>query len=137
MYSNTVVSILEASGWTADRRVPTAQWVSELEAEGFTMTRAAVRILEEFGGLKILPREDASDTFLKGFLHFDPAMAIDSALYARVSTGSIASTRNCLHSRRDQEERPCFLQRTGEYLPVTTTVFFLMGCHSRTLWKIR
>lgn len=75
MFSDTVLSILEASGWTANRRVPTAQWVQQLESEGFTMLPDAVKVLEGFGGLQIVPQQTASDTFLKGVIRFDPVLA--------------------------------------------------------------
>ncbi len=75
VFSDTVHSILEASGWTPHRKVPTAQWVNQLESEGFTMLPDAVRALEAFGGLEIVPRKTAADSFLKGVLRFDPVLA--------------------------------------------------------------
>jgi hypothetical protein len=75
MFSDTVISILEASGWTRNRKVPTAHWVGQLESEGFTMLPDAVKVLEEFGGLEIIPRKTAFDTFLKGVIRFDPLLS--------------------------------------------------------------
>ena len=75
MLSDTVVSILEASGWTPNRKVPTSHWVNQLESEGFTMLPDAVKVLEEFGGLEIVPRKTAADTFIKGVLRFNPLLS--------------------------------------------------------------
>ena len=75
MFSDTVISILEASGWAPSRRVPTSQWVGQLESERFTMLPDAVKVLEGFGGLEIVPRKIAADTFLKGVIRFDPLLS--------------------------------------------------------------
>jgi hypothetical protein len=75
MLSDTVVSTLAASGWTPDRRAATAQWVSQLESEGFTMLPEAVKLLESFGGLNVVPRKDASDAYSAEVLRFDPVLA--------------------------------------------------------------
>ena len=75
MFSNTVLSTLEASGWTPNRKVPTVQWVSQLESEGFTMLPEAVTVLEGFGGLEIIPRKTASDAYAAEVLRFDPLLA--------------------------------------------------------------
>jgi hypothetical protein len=75
MFSNTVLSVLEASGWTPNRNVPIAQWVAQLESEGFTMLPNAVKLLEGFGGLEIVPRKAASDAYAAEVLRFDPTLA--------------------------------------------------------------
>jgi SUKH-3 immunity protein len=75
MFSDIVVSILEASGWAPNRKVPTSQWAGQLESEGFTMLPDAVKVLEGFGGLEIVPRKTAGDTFLKGVVRFDPLLS--------------------------------------------------------------
>lgn len=75
MFSDTVLSILEASGWKPHRKAPTAQWISRLESEGFTMLPEAVKVLEAFGGLEIVPQKTGADAFLKGVLRFDPVLA--------------------------------------------------------------
>jgi hypothetical protein len=75
MFSDTVLSTLEASGWAPNRRVPTVQWVSQLESEGFIMLPEAVKVLEGFGGLEIIPRKAASDAYAAEVLRFDPLLA--------------------------------------------------------------
>ena len=75
MFSDTVLSLLRQSGWRPNRRWPTGQWVRELESEGFVMVPTAASVLETFGGLELAPPKLASDTFLKGRLHFDPVIA--------------------------------------------------------------
>ena len=84
MFSNDVLSALEASGWTRDRSVPTAQWVEQLEAEGFTMLPEAVDVLEAFGGLEVVPRKSASDAYAAEVLRFDPILAA-SGEFDRIS----------------------------------------------------
>ncbi|GED90136.1 SUKH-3 domain-containing protein [Streptomyces sp. 6-11-2] len=48
-----VLEVLEASGWTAGRRVDTADWRSMFEAVGLAMHDAADTFLQEFGGLTV------------------------------------------------------------------------------------
>ncbi|MFE2581540.1 SUKH-3 domain-containing protein [Streptomyces sp. NPDC059378] len=50
-WSQEVLEVLEASGWTAGRRVDTAGWRSRFEAVGIVMHDAAEKFLQEFGGL--------------------------------------------------------------------------------------
>ncbi|MEV0603107.1 SUKH-3 domain-containing protein [Streptomyces sp. NPDC050315] len=52
-WSPGVLEVLEASGWTAGRRVDTAGWRSMFEAVGIGMHDAAERFLSEFGGLTV------------------------------------------------------------------------------------
>ncbi|MFE4581939.1 SUKH-3 domain-containing protein [Streptomyces chartreusis] len=52
-WSPEVLEVLEASGWTAGRRVDTAGWRSRYEAVGLVMHDAAERFLREFGGLTV------------------------------------------------------------------------------------
>jgi SUKH-3 immunity protein len=75
MFSDTVLSTLAASGWTPNRKTPTAQWVGQLESEGFTMLPEAVSVLEGFGGLEIVPWKSASDAYAAEVLRFDPILA--------------------------------------------------------------
>ena len=75
MYSSNVLSTLYAAGWTPDRKVSTAQWVNQLEFEGFVMLPSAIDILERFGGLETRPQKTSSDVFLPGVLRFDPLLA--------------------------------------------------------------
>jgi SUKH-3 immunity protein len=75
MFSDAVVSILEDSGWKSGRRVLVEHWINRLEGEGFTMSPEAIKVLETFGGLEIVPRKTPIDTFLKGALRFDPVLA--------------------------------------------------------------
>jgi hypothetical protein len=84
MFSNAVLSTLEASGWTPHRKVPTAEWVGQLEAEGFIMLPEAVKVLEAFGGLEIVPRKTAADVYAAEVLRFDPTLAA-SGEFDRIS----------------------------------------------------
>ncbi|MEU6520848.1 SUKH-3 domain-containing protein [Streptomyces sp. NPDC046978] len=52
-WSPEVLEVLEASGWTAGRRVDTAHWQSMFEAVGIVMHDAAEKFLQEFGGLSV------------------------------------------------------------------------------------
>ncbi|MGW5611636.1 SUKH-3 domain-containing protein [Streptomyces sp. NPDC003753] len=52
-WSPEVLEVLEASGWTAGRRVDTAHWRSMFEADGIVMHDAAEKFLQEFGGLSV------------------------------------------------------------------------------------
>jgi hypothetical protein len=66
VFSDIVVFILEKSGWARNRKLPTSQWVAQLASEGFSMLPDAVKVLESFGGLEIVPQKTVADTFLKG-----------------------------------------------------------------------
>ncbi|MFC8520323.1 SUKH-3 domain-containing protein [Streptomyces sp. NPDC057257] len=50
-WSPDALEVLEASGWTAGRRVDTTGWRSMFEAVGIVMHDAAERFLREFAGL--------------------------------------------------------------------------------------
>ncbi|MEU0602175.1 SUKH-3 domain-containing protein [Streptomyces sp. NPDC006393] len=52
-WSPDVLEVLEASGWTAGRRVDTAGWQSMFESVGIVMHDAAEAFLQEFGGLTV------------------------------------------------------------------------------------
>ncbi|MFG1663812.1 SUKH-3 domain-containing protein [Streptomyces sp. Y7] len=52
-WSPEVLEVLEAAGWTAGRRVDTADWRSMFEAVGIVMHDAAEVFLQEFGGLNV------------------------------------------------------------------------------------
>ncbi|MFD9565807.1 SUKH-3 domain-containing protein [Streptomyces sp. NPDC059994] len=52
-WSPEVLEVLEASGWTAGRRVDTAGWRSMFEGVGICMHAAAQEFLQEFGGLAV------------------------------------------------------------------------------------
>src|SRR5947209_1250932 len=75
MFSDTVLTILESSGWLPNRKVPTSQWIGQLEDEGFTMLPDAVKLLEEFGGLEIVPRKAKSDAYAAEIIRFDRVLA--------------------------------------------------------------
>jgi hypothetical protein len=75
MFSDPVLTILNASGWSPNRKVSTSQWISQLEAEGFTVLPEAVKLLEGFGGLEIVPRKAKSDAYAAEIIRFDPVLA--------------------------------------------------------------
>ncbi|MFI8326391.1 SUKH-3 domain-containing protein [Streptomyces sp. NPDC085529] len=52
-WSPEVLEVLEASGWTPDRRVDTTGWRSMFEGVGIVMHDAAETFLQEFGGLTV------------------------------------------------------------------------------------
>ncbi|WP_369174985.1 SUKH-3 domain-containing protein [Streptomyces sp. R28] len=49
----TVLNALGGAGWTAGRRVATADWTRQLTAAGFVLNDAAPGVWAEFGGLRI------------------------------------------------------------------------------------
>ena len=75
MFTQTLQSILRRAGWTPDRFVSASEWVAILETECFTMLPEAVKILESFGGLRVVPQKTASDAYLAEALLFNPVMA--------------------------------------------------------------
>jgi hypothetical protein len=77
MFSETVRSILEANGWFSSRNVPTSNWESALESEGFTMLPSAISVLRSFGGLKIVPTRAPAGQFRVEILDFDPITAAE------------------------------------------------------------
>lgn len=49
----SVLDALSVAGWTAGRRIATADWTQELTAAGFELNEVALGVWAEFGGLRI------------------------------------------------------------------------------------
>lgn len=52
-WSPETYEVLEASGWTPERKVDTDRWRSMFEGAGVTMHTAAQALLQGFGGLSV------------------------------------------------------------------------------------
>ncbi|MBO3744961.1 SUKH-3 domain-containing protein [Streptosporangiaceae bacterium NEAU-GS5] len=52
--NSEIRAVLVKAGWRPGRRVSPSQWIQPLEEEGFQFNGAALEILSEFGGLKIV-----------------------------------------------------------------------------------
>jgi hypothetical protein len=71
-----IQGLLRAAGWTEGRRVPVDAWAAALGGvHGFTVFPAAVRALEEFGGLRIDTSGPGTD-FARTSLELDPTLAL-------------------------------------------------------------
>ncbi|MEU1408617.1 SUKH-3 domain-containing protein [Streptomyces sp. NPDC005728] len=73
----SVLYALSVAGWTAGRRIATADWTQQLTAAGFELNDAAPRVWAEFGGLRIT----SSPARVPGSsLHIDPVDACIDAV---------------------------------------------------------
>jgi SUKH-3 immunity protein of toxin-antitoxin system len=70
-----VEAVLRECGWTPDRRVPTEQWNEPLLQKGLPCFPAALRILENFGGLIVDPPGRERPQFPLERMMFDPIFA--------------------------------------------------------------
>jgi len=73
-----VKRVLEAAGWSETRRVSTDEWVLVLKEEGYTVFPLAIEVLENLGGLKVVPAIDKPDDrrlFSPSPFHLDPVIA--------------------------------------------------------------
>lgn len=108
MFSFSEISqlVLKPAGWYPERKVDPTPWLNFLEQEGYTVFEAAVKILEQLGGLKVGGKNapsfvfDKSPAFLSdntkiffvGYPNFDfiaddaPDSDRDSALYFRANS---------------------------------------------------
>lgn len=75
MFSNDVSAAFEAAGWSPDRRVSTDQWVRDLTAEGFTLHPRAIALLENVGGLTVVPPKLPTNVYNPEKIFFDPLRA--------------------------------------------------------------
>jgi hypothetical protein len=75
MFSETVQKILEATGWTPQRRISITDWKKCLNSEGFTVHLKAVELLVNFGGIEVRPVKSSSDAYMAEVLRFDPILA--------------------------------------------------------------
>lgn len=71
MFSDAVVSMLTAVGWSPNRRVDVKPLILPLRQEGFYFNPQSISILENLGGLAIRPPKMPEDIYLKGPLCFD------------------------------------------------------------------
>jgi hypothetical protein len=77
-FSPEVEDVLLQAGWFPARSVATSQWVGPLEQVGYKPFPAAIRILENLGGLVITPPTNESNLFYPGQIVFDPVFAASS-----------------------------------------------------------
>lgn len=54
-FSAGVREELGGAGWTPDRSVPVAEWIAELDGQGYQVSAIAAEVLEVFGGLSLGP----------------------------------------------------------------------------------
>ncbi|MFD3514186.1 SUKH-3 domain-containing protein [Streptomyces sp. NPDC058657] len=74
--SEDLLAALVASGWSADRRVDTGQWLKPLQAEGYRAHPLAEEILATMGGLSIQPVNRVGPNFSNDEpYNFDPFAA--------------------------------------------------------------
>jgi hypothetical protein len=62
-FSSQVQAELEGAGWTPDRSVPVADWVAELDGQGYRTSSIALEVLGAFGGLSMGPVNTAGPNF--------------------------------------------------------------------------
>jgi hypothetical protein len=72
MFSHELQAVLRQQGWSPERKVPTHHWVAELVGSGFTVLPEAESILQNFGGLKIIPVKTRDGAYATGIIKFDP-----------------------------------------------------------------
>jgi len=72
--SPTFAKILTQSGWSSNRKVDVAEWVSSLKDEGFEPNAVTIAILESVGGLSILIPPYGINPYHHE-LRFDPMIA--------------------------------------------------------------
>ena len=54
-FTPEVDAVLRRCGWSPERHVPTEHWITALVEEGFTPFPLTLQILENLGGLPIVP----------------------------------------------------------------------------------
>ncbi|MGL6075477.1 MAG: SUKH-3 domain-containing protein [Fimbriiglobus sp.] len=68
------LELLSQAGWSPDRKVDIATWVTSLESEGFRSNPTALMILESVGGLSV-PLPSNSHRIYQNLIRFDPISA--------------------------------------------------------------
>jgi hypothetical protein len=74
-FDDEVKRVLESAGWSESRKVSADEWVSALTAEGYTFFPLVLEVLENLGGLTVVPPVDQNDrarAFCPSPFHFDP-----------------------------------------------------------------
>lgn len=72
--SHEFFELLSQAGWSPDRRVETAGWVTRLESEGFKSNPTVLALLESVGGLSIRFPLLNTSTYERG-IWFEPVQA--------------------------------------------------------------
>ena len=75
MLSHEIQSVLRQQGWSPERRVPITDWIAQLRSEGYVVSPEAETILQNFGGLTIVPVKQPDDVYGAGVIRFDPVLA--------------------------------------------------------------
>ncbi|MBI1344687.1 hypothetical protein GC163_00210 [bacterium] len=71
-FSQEVQAVLRRQGWSPERRLDISEWMTELVASGFHILPEARSILENFGGLRIIPEKTPRDAYAAETIWFDP-----------------------------------------------------------------
>jgi hypothetical protein len=74
-FPDDVLEPLNAAGWHPNRRVPTAQWITALEGEGYECFSLAREFLECFGGLALREILKDDSAFSPGRTRLQPVLA--------------------------------------------------------------
>lgn len=82
-FSSHALQCLESAGWTKDRRIDASAIVKELEADGFSVSPAAIDFLEKYGGLRLSYSHPRVPTAVDSS-HLDAPRAADGVFPARL-----------------------------------------------------
>lgn len=74
---------LESAGWTKGRRIDVSATIKELEADGFSVSPAAIDFLEKYGGLRLFYSHPRLPTAVDNS-HLDALRAADGVFPARL-----------------------------------------------------
>ncbi|VTS00368.1 SUKH-3 domain-containing protein [Tuwongella immobilis] len=72
MLAQEVQAVLQRQGWSPTRRVSIRDWIAQLGGVGCTVLPKAESILQNFGGLEIVPVKTPMDAYSPEIIRFDP-----------------------------------------------------------------
>ena len=76
VFSASVLQVLNAAGWTPDRKINISAWVEELGPQGYNLSDVAAQSLRSFGGLELGPINMEGPNFGNDeSLNIDPILA--------------------------------------------------------------
>jgi hypothetical protein len=70
-----VRATLAEAGWAPGRRFDARLWITELQADGYSIVPPATQVLEALGGLDVLPPQRETAVYRSGPIKFDPIWA--------------------------------------------------------------
>lgn len=73
--NESIVRALQTIGWSPERHLNAAEWVSALKTEGFTVFPLVEEILASIGGLHVHPVPSPDAVFGSGEFYVDPIWA--------------------------------------------------------------